>query len=106
LRALCARRDDLLEMIVAEENRLEHAPRRLQRETRGHIDYLRKHHQSRTLRIPEKLRKLTAFAAFTRFEGHWKICGSYRRPNNESLSGPEYHAVLRQPACRCEGDAS
>jgi transposase len=29
LRALCARRDDLLEMIVAEENRLEHAPRRL-----------------------------------------------------------------------------
>ena len=42
LRALCARRDDLLEMIVAEENRLEHAPRRLQREIRGHIDYLRK----------------------------------------------------------------
>ena len=42
LRALCARRDDLLEMIVAEENRLEHAPKRLQREIRGHIDYLRK----------------------------------------------------------------
>jgi hypothetical protein len=29
-------------MIVAEENRLEHAARRLQREIRGHIDYLRK----------------------------------------------------------------
>jgi len=42
LRALCARREDLLDMIVAEENRLEHAPKRLQREIRGHIDYLRK----------------------------------------------------------------
>ncbi len=42
LRAMCARRDDLLEMIGAEENRLEHAPKRLQREIRGHIDYLRK----------------------------------------------------------------
>jgi transposase len=42
LRALCARRDDLLEMLGAEENRLEHAPKRLQREIRGHIDYLRK----------------------------------------------------------------
>ena len=29
-------------MIVAEENPLEHASRRLQREIRGHIDYLRK----------------------------------------------------------------
>jgi transposase len=42
LRALCARREDLLDMIVAEQNRLEHAPQRLQREIRGHIDYLRK----------------------------------------------------------------
>ena len=42
LRALCARRDDLLDMIVAEQNRLEHAPKRLQREIRGHIGYLRK----------------------------------------------------------------
>ncbi len=42
LRALCARREDLLDMIVAEQNRLEHAPKRLQREIRGHIDYLRK----------------------------------------------------------------
>lgn len=42
LRALCARRDDLLEMLGAEQNRLEHAPQRLQREIRGHIDYLRK----------------------------------------------------------------
>ena len=29
-------------MIIAEENRLEHASGRLQREIRGHIDYLRK----------------------------------------------------------------
>lgn len=28
LRSLCARRDDLLEMIVAEQNRLEHTPKR------------------------------------------------------------------------------
>jgi transposase len=42
LRALCARRDDLLDMIGAEQNRLEHAPKRLHRELRGHIDYLRK----------------------------------------------------------------
>jgi transposase len=42
LRALCARREDLLDMIVAEQNRLEHAPKRLHREIRGHIDYLRK----------------------------------------------------------------
>jgi transposase len=42
LRALCARRQDLVDMIVAEQNRLEHAPKRLHREIRGHIDYLRK----------------------------------------------------------------
>jgi transposase len=42
LRASCARRDDLFEMIIAEQNPLEHAPKALQREIRGHIDYLRK----------------------------------------------------------------
>ena len=42
LRALCARREDLLDMIVAEENRLEHAPKRLAREIQSHINYLRK----------------------------------------------------------------
>jgi transposase len=42
LRALCARREDLLDMIVAEENRLEHAPKPLAREIRSHINYLRK----------------------------------------------------------------
>src|SRR5262249_3270134 len=42
LRALCARRDDLLDMIVAEQNRLEHAAKRLQREIGQHVDYLRK----------------------------------------------------------------
>jgi hypothetical protein len=51
-------------MIVAEENRLEHAPRRLQREIRGHIDYLRKHHQSRTLWIPEKLSETNRLRRF------------------------------------------
>jgi transposase len=42
LRALGARRDDLLDMLGAEQNRLEHAPKRLHQEIRGHIDYLRK----------------------------------------------------------------
>jgi transposase len=42
LKALVARREDLIEMLVAEKHRLEHAPRRLHREINGHIDYLRK----------------------------------------------------------------
>jgi transposase len=42
LRAWCTRRAQLIEMIVAEEHRLEHAPKRLRREINGHIDYLRK----------------------------------------------------------------
>ena len=42
LRALCARRNDLLDMLGAEQNRLEHAPKRLHHEIRAHIDYLRK----------------------------------------------------------------
>jgi transposase len=42
LQALCARRADIIDMIVAEQNRLEHAPKRLAREINGHIDYLRK----------------------------------------------------------------
>jgi len=42
LRALCARREDLVDMIVAEENRLEHASKLLAREIRSHINYLRK----------------------------------------------------------------
>lgn len=42
LKALCARREELVEMLVAEQHRLEHAPKRLCREINGHIDYLRK----------------------------------------------------------------
>jgi transposase len=42
LQALCARRADLIDMIVAEHGRLEHAPGRLRREIEAHIDYLRK----------------------------------------------------------------
>ncbi|MBV8452368.1 MAG: IS110 family transposase [Deltaproteobacteria bacterium] len=42
LRELCARRMDLLEMIDAERNRLEHATSAVRREITGHIDYLRK----------------------------------------------------------------
>jgi transposase len=42
LRAMCGRRDDLLDMIVAEQNRLEHAPKRLLREIRSHVGSLRK----------------------------------------------------------------
>jgi transposase len=43
LRALCTRRDQLMEMLVAEQNRLEHAPTRLHRAIDSHIKYLRKH---------------------------------------------------------------
>jgi transposase len=42
LQALCARREELIDMLVAEEHRLEHVPSRLRREINGHIDYLRK----------------------------------------------------------------
>jgi transposase len=41
-RALCARRPDLLSMIDAERNRLEHAASAVRREITSHIDYLRK----------------------------------------------------------------
>jgi transposase len=36
LKAVVARREDLIEMLVAEKHRLEHAPRRLHREIHGH----------------------------------------------------------------------
>ena len=42
LRALWVRREQLIEMLVMEENRLEHAPKALHRSLRAHIDYLRK----------------------------------------------------------------
>jgi transposase len=42
LRGLWVRREQLIEMLVMEENRLEHAPRALHRSLRAHIDYLRK----------------------------------------------------------------
>jgi len=42
LRALWVRREQLLEMLGMEENRLEHAPKALQRGLHAHIDYLRK----------------------------------------------------------------
>ena len=42
LRGLWVRREQLIEMLVMEENRLEHAPKALQRSLRAHIDYLRK----------------------------------------------------------------
>lgn len=42
LRALLLRRAELVEMLVMEKNRLEHAPQRLRRELNGHIDYLTK----------------------------------------------------------------
>jgi transposase len=45
LRALWARREQLIEMLVMEENRLEHAPERakaVRHNLRSHIDYLRK----------------------------------------------------------------
>ena len=42
LQALCARREELIDMLVAEEQRLKHVPARLRRDINGHIDYLRK----------------------------------------------------------------
>ena len=42
LRELCARRDELVEMLVAEQNRLEHASAAVKGEINGHIDFLRK----------------------------------------------------------------
>ena len=42
LKALMARRRQLVEMLVAEENRLQQAPAVLHHQLRGHIDYLRK----------------------------------------------------------------
>jgi len=42
LRALWVRREQLIEMLGMEENRLEHAPKTLQPGLRRHIDYLRK----------------------------------------------------------------
>jgi len=62
LKALCARREELLDMIVA-KHRLEHAPKRLRREINGHIDYLRKrlkHHDhdlDQAVRSSELLRE-------------------------------------------------
>src|SRR5207245_633856 len=42
LRALWLRREQLIEMLVMEQNRLEHAGKALQHSLRAHIDYLRK----------------------------------------------------------------
>jgi transposase len=42
LRALWVRREQLIEMLLMEENRLEHAPKALHRRLRAHINYLRK----------------------------------------------------------------
>lgn len=42
LRALWVRREQLIEMLVMEQNRLEHAPKALHHDLRAHIDYLRK----------------------------------------------------------------
>lgn len=42
LRALWVRREQLIEMLVMEQNRLEHAPQALQHGLRAHIDYLLK----------------------------------------------------------------
>lgn len=42
LRGLWIRREQLIDMLVMEENRLEHAPTALHRSLRAHFDYLRK----------------------------------------------------------------
>ncbi len=42
LRALCARREDLLDMLTAENNRLEHAQGAVRTQIKRHIEYLRK----------------------------------------------------------------
>jgi transposase len=42
LHGLWVRREQLIEMLVMEQNRLEHAPQALHHDVRAHIDYLRK----------------------------------------------------------------
>jgi transposase len=64
LRALCARREDLLDMLTAEQNRLEHALAPVRREINRHIEYLRKqlkqldHDIDRTVRGSELYRQI------------------------------------------------
>ncbi|MGD0074286.1 MAG: transposase [Candidatus Binataceae bacterium] len=42
LRELCLRRDEIVDMLVAEEQRLARASKALRRELAGHVDYLKK----------------------------------------------------------------
>jgi transposase len=56
LHALIARRRQLIEMLVAEENRLSNAPKVLHRQLRGHIDFLRKQLHRLDTELEQQLR--------------------------------------------------
>jgi transposase len=58
LQALVARRRQLVEMLVAEENRLKQAPRVLHRQLRSHIDFLRKELRALNSELDQQLRAM------------------------------------------------
>jgi transposase len=60
LRALGVRREQLIEMLVMEQNRLEHAAPALHQRLRAHIDYLRKRAQARRRRPRPRSAQLPA----------------------------------------------
>jgi transposase len=63
LKAWFARREELIDMLVAEQHRLEHATRRLRRELNGHIDYLRKRLKRLDHDLDEAVRNSELFRA-------------------------------------------
>jgi transposase len=58
LQALVARRRQLVEMLVAEENRLKQAPRVLHRQLRSHIVFLRKELRALNSELDQELRAM------------------------------------------------
>jgi transposase len=62
LKALCARRGELIDMLVAEQHRLEHASKRLRRPIDGHIDYLRKQLKQLDDELDQMVRNSPLFA--------------------------------------------
>ena len=58
LQALVARRRQLVEMLVAEENRLKQAPRVLHRQLRSHVVFLRKELRALNSELDQQLRAM------------------------------------------------
>jgi transposase len=76
LKALCARRAELVEMLVAERHRLEHAPKPLHRGINGHIDYLRKQLKRLDHDIDQAVRRLGAVPRKERGPDQRARCGT------------------------------